>query len=419
MLCLIRAVVVSAAIGSCAVAAGACRSGADSPPPPAGRDIVLVPDAETREGRVPPRATLDGLLLQLDVRPDLVPSAVALVRTVFDPRKLRAGQPYRLVRARDGSIRRFEYEIDIERFLRIAARPAAPRSVMTAAVVPYRIERGIVALRGAISSSAPSLFEAMEVAGEQPDLSLSLADVFSADIDFNVDLQPGDAFGVAFEKIFREDGFVAYGAVVAAEFRNEGRLLQAVRFTPPGGKPGYYDAAGRSLRKFFIKSPLKFAPTISSGFSRGRLHPILRIVRPHLGVDYRAPAGAPVIAVAAGVVVSAGWNGEGGRTVRLRHVNGYETLYMHLSSIAVRAGQRVAQGDPIGRVGSSGLATGPHLDYRIRRNGAYVNPVLEHKRMPPGDPIPAALMPQFVAERDRALARLVPDRGTTAAAKAP
>jgi murein DD-endopeptidase MepM/ murein hydrolase activator NlpD len=376
------------------------------PPSSSGKDIVLVPDTEIRQGLVPPRATLDGLLRQLGVRPELVPGVVSLVRTAFDPRKLRAGQPYRLVRGLDGALRSFEYEIDIERFLRIAGRPGAPPSEMTAAIVSYQMERGIVALRGAITTSAPSLFEAMEAAGEKPDLSLSLADVFSADIDFNVDLQPGDTFGVAFEKVLREGEFVAYGAVVAAEFHNEGRLLRAVRFAPPGGKPGYYDADGRSLRKFFLKSPLKFAATVSSRFSRARLHPILRIVRPHLGVDYRAPAGAPVIAVAAGVVVSAGWNGDGGRTVHLRHVNGYETLYMHLSSITVRAGQRVAQGDLIGRVGSSGLATGPHLDYRIRRNGVYVNPVLEHKRMPPGDPIPAALMPQFVAERDRALARL-------------
>jgi murein DD-endopeptidase MepM/ murein hydrolase activator NlpD len=120
-----------------------------------------------------------------------------------------------------------------------------------------------------------------------------------------------------------------------------------------------------------------------------------------------SPMGAPVVAVAAGVVVSAGWNGEGGRTVHLRHVNGYETLYMHLSSIGVRAGQRVAQGDVIGLVGSTGMSTGPHLDYRVKRNGVYVNPVQEHKRMPPGDPIPANLMAEFMVERDRALARLV------------
>jgi murein DD-endopeptidase MepM/ murein hydrolase activator NlpD len=237
--------------------------------------------------------------------------------------------------------------------------------------------------------------------------------VFSADIDFNTDLQPGDLFGVAIERVYREGSFVTYGAIVAAEFQNEGRLLRAVRFTPPGGKPGYYDPEGRSLRKFFLKSPLKFAPRISSGYSRARYHPILRIVRPHLGVDYVAPAGSPVNAVAAGVVVSAGWSGDGGRTVHLRHANGYETLYMHLSSMAVKAGQRVAQGDLLGKVGMSGLATGPHLDYRVKRNGVYVNPVLEHRRMPPGEPIPSVFMPQFIVERDGALARLVPPSETS------
>ena len=413
----IRSIIGCVAAGLCALAMMACGTTAVAPPSAAARDIVLVPDTETRQGRVPRNASLDGLLRQLDVRPDLVPSVVALARTVFDPRKLRTDQPYRLIRALDGSIRSFEYEIDIDRFLRIAGRSNAPPSEMTAAIVPYQMEHAVVSLRGAISKSSPSLFEAMADAGEKPDLSMSLADVFGADIDFNSDLQPGDTFGVAFEKVYREGAFAAYGVVVAAEFRNEGRLLRAVRFTPPGGKPGYYDADGRSLRKFFIKSPLKFAPRVSSGFSRGRYHPILRIVRPHLGVDYMAYMGAPVQAVATGVVVSAGWNGDGGRTVHLRHANGYETLYMHLSSITVAAGQRVAQGDMIGRVGSSGLSTGPHLDYRIKRNGVYVNPVLEHKRMPPGEPIPAAIMAQFIAERDRALARLVPDQDTKSNAR--
>ena len=400
-----------------AVASASCGARVSSPPPAFAADIALTPDTESYQGRVPKNATLDSLLRQLEVRADIIPSIIEQSASLFDPRTLKADQPYRLVRALDGDLRTFEYEIDIERFLRVERAPGTPPAAVTAEIVPYRLERAIVALRGGISRDAPSLFDAMEDAGEKPDLSVSLADIFSADIDFNTDLQPGDTFGAAVEKVFREGGFVAYGAVIAAEFQNEGRLLRAVRFTPPGGKPGYYDAEGRSLRKFFLKSPLKFAPRISSGFSRGRFHPILRIVRPHLGVDYVAPAGSPVNAVAAGVVVSAGWSGDGGRTVRLRHPNGYETLYMHLSSIAVRAGAHVAQGDLIGRVGTTGLSTGPHLDYRVRRNGAYVNPVLEHRRMPPGEPIAAALMPQFEAERDRALARLMPAPAASGPAK--
>lgn len=394
-------------------ASAACGTAVAPPPAPRAADITLIPDTHSIDGEVPRNATLDSLLRQLNVQADLVPLMVNRATLVFDLKTLRAGQPYRLIRTLDGALRSFEYEIDFSRFLRIERRPGNEPGALTAAIVPYELERKIETVAGGISADAPSLFEAMDEAGEQPDLPVSLAEVFSADIDFNTDLQTGDSFVVAVEKVYREGAFAAYGPIVAAEFRNEGRLLRAIRFTPPGGTPGFYDAEGRSLKKFFLSSPLRFT-RISSSFSRGRRHPILRIVRPHLGVDYAAPAGTPVHAVAAGVVVSAGWNGDGGRTVRLRHPNGYETLYMHLSSMAVRAGARVAQGDLIGRVGTSGLSTGPHLDYRVRRNGVYVNPVLEHRRMPPGEPIPASQMAAFEAARDQALARLVAPAGRPA-----
>jgi murein DD-endopeptidase MepM/ murein hydrolase activator NlpD len=136
------------------------------------------------------------------------------------------------------------------------------------------------------------------------------------------------------------------------------------------------------------------------------LHPVLREYRAHLGVDYRAPAGSPVVAVADGLVVSAGDAGASGRMVHLRHANGFETEYLHLSSVAVRGGARVRQGDVVGRVGATGLATGPHLDYRVRRNGVFVNPVAAHRAMPPVDPIPVAQMEAFEAARDRAFASL-------------
>jgi murein DD-endopeptidase MepM/ murein hydrolase activator NlpD len=246
----------------------------------------------------------------------------------------------------------------------------------------------------------------MEEAGEGADLSLELAGIFEGEIDFNSDVQVGDTFALAFERVYREGEFSAYGAVLAAEFSNGGRVLRAIRYTVPGGKPAYFDEQGRSVKRLFLKSPLKFGAPVSSRYSKARMHPILRIVRPHLGVDYRAPTGSPVVAVANGVVVSAGWSGDSGRLIRLRHPGGYETLYMHLSSIAVRAGQRVAQGDVIGKVGMTGLATGPHLDYRIRRNGVYVNPLEIHKSLPPGEPVPAGSMAEFRQERDRVLGLL-------------
>jgi murein DD-endopeptidase MepM/ murein hydrolase activator NlpD len=395
--------------------AGAC-SGARPPEPRRSNaaDVVLMPETEAIRGRVPRNATLDSLLRGAGAREEEIPGIVSLARGVFDPRRLRTGQSYELVRTLDGSVRSFEYEIDIDRFLRIAAPEGRPLSELAAEVVPYRTERAIVSLGGTISRERPSLFEAMDATGEKPDLSIALAEVFGGDIDFNSDLQPGDTFRVAVEKVFREQGFAGYGPIAAAEFVNEGRVLRAIRFTPPAGRPGYYDENGRSLRRFFLKSPLKFEPRVSSRFSNRRLHPILRVVRPHLGVDYLAPAGAPVVSVAAGVVTSAGFNGDAGRVVQIRHPNGYETYYMHLSGIAagLRPGVRVEQGELIGRVGTSGLSTGPHLDYRIRKNGVFVNPLTEHKKFPPGEPLPASCLEQFKAERDRALAWLVPTAGS-------
>jgi murein DD-endopeptidase MepM/ murein hydrolase activator NlpD len=244
------------------------------------------------------------------------------------------------------------------------------------------------------------------VAGRAPDggeLSLALAELFSGEIDFNNDLQPGDRFRMLVERGTREDGeFAGYGPILAAEFVNSGKALPGVRFAPPGGKPGYYDLEGRSLKRFLLKSPLKFElPRVTSAFSRARRHPVLNYTRAHNGVDYAAATGAAVAAVAPGVVTFAGWTGGGGRTVKIRHGSGYESEYLHLSSIARHRGERVDQGQLIGRVGATGLVTGPHLHYGLRRNGTYVNPVREHQNMPPGEPVAAAHRAIFDGERDQ------------------
>jgi murein DD-endopeptidase MepM/ murein hydrolase activator NlpD len=170
--------------------------------------------------------------------------------------------------------------------------------------------------------------------------------------------------------------------------------------------PAYFDEHGISMRRFMLKSPLKFDPVVTSGFSRRRVHPVLGESRAHLGVDYRAPVGAPVVAVASGVVVRAGANGGAGRMVHLRHANGFETEYLHLSTIAVRSGVRVAQGDLIGHVGATGLATGPHLDFRVRKNGEFINPLTAIAELPPADPVPAPQMAEFEGLRDRFLRQL-------------
>ncbi|MEW6321743.1 MAG: M23 family metallopeptidase [Acidobacteriota bacterium] len=361
-------------------------------------DIVLPRDAEIVSVSVPPGTTLAALLASLSVTPADVAALVSAAGGQFDLRRFRAGQTLVLDRLLDGHVRAFAYEIDADRVLRMER--GADGFDAEIAAIPKQYEQIVV--QGAITRQTPSLVQAFDAAGERIDLALALADVFSGDIDFNSDVQPDDSFRLVVERATREDGrFAGYGPVLAAEFVNAGRTLRAIRFTPPGGRPGYYDEQGRSIRRFFLKSPLKFEPRITSRYSRARRHPVLNITRAHNGVDYSAPHGAPVVAVSAGVVTQAGWTAGGGNTVRVRHASGYESEYLHLSSIAVRRGARVGQGDLVGRVGATGLVTGTHLHYGLRRNGRYVNPVTEHRNMPPGEPIAAVHLAAFQAERDR------------------
>jgi murein DD-endopeptidase MepM/ murein hydrolase activator NlpD len=372
--------------------------------PAAKGDVLLSLETTVVSSRVRAGATLASLLRAHDVAIADAAAIVSQAASVFDLRKVRANQPYRLETTHTGTVRGFEYEIDGDRFLRVGR---AADEGLIARVLPIPKTRSVAVVSGAIDHEHTSLVSAIDAAGETIELTLALADIFGGDIDFSTELQPGDRFELTVEKQFRDNHqFAGYGPVVAAEFTNAGRRVRAMRFTPEGGTPGYYDEQGRSMKRFFLASPLKFQPVVTSGFSSARMHPVLREVRAHLGVDYRAPAGSPVVAVADGVVLSAAMSGGAGRMVHLRHANGFETEYLHLSVISVRAGARVRQGELIGRVGSSGLATGAHLDYRLKRNGAFINPVTAHRAMPPADPIPAAQMAAFEAARALAVAAL-------------
>ncbi len=373
-----------------------------------GADIVLEDDTRVIEDVVPRRATLAGLLDNHAFDGTFVYQFVQAVRPVFDPRRIRVGNSYKLVVDRDGVLRRFEYHIDNDEFLRVDYLTDAAAS-FEALRVPYVKERTEVATRGLIDERNSSLSAALDDIGENVNLAILMAEVFSGEIDFNNDLRRGDRFEVLFEKYYREDVFSDYGDIVAAEFYNDGRTIQAFSYVIPGDDQAlYYDADGRSLKRLFLRSPFRFEPRVTSRFSYRRLHPVLGTNRPHLGVDYGAPTGTPVIAVANGRVVSAAASGGSGNMVRLRHTNGYETYYLHLSRFAtgMRPGNRVVQGQTIGYVGSTGLATGPHLDYRIRKNGTFVNPLIEHRNLPPGDPIPEEHLPAFIEARDQALERM-------------
>jgi len=386
-----------------------CAAAPDEAPRRAPRpDVRLSVETETIEALVPRNATLDSLL-RAHIQQSLVVSAVDAARAVFDPRQIRSGRPYRLVRSLDGLLREFEYEIDADRFLRVAAADQAHPDTLDAKVLPFDKQIEIAAIDARIDRQTPSLIGAIEKTGENIQLALELADVFSGQIDFNTELQPGDRFRVLFEKTTRDGQFSSYGAIVGASLSVNGRTVQGFRYLDPSsGKPAYYDENGRSLQRFFLKSPLKFEPRITSRFSQHRLHPIDNVVKAHLGVDYAAPTGSAVVAVAAGTVVAASYSGGSGNMVHLKHAGGFETFYLHLSAFGpgVRAGAHVAQGQLVGRVGMTGSATGPHLDYRLKRNGTFVNPVSFHSRQAPGEPIPAAVLPAFTSARDAALHRL-------------
>jgi murein DD-endopeptidase MepM/ murein hydrolase activator NlpD len=381
-----------------------CACARESPAPPAATDVVLRIETETIAALVPRNATLESLLRQHQLSAELVRAAVTSTSAVFDVRRLRAERPYRLVRSLDGILREFEYQIDANRFLRIVSRNRLVPAVLEAQVLAYEKKTDIVAIRGLIDADHPSLVAAMERTGENIRLAMALAGIFAGQIDFDNDLRPGDSFDVLFERSTRDGDFAGYGEILAAQLTADGRAHRAFRWANAGStKAAYYDEEGRSLKRFMLRSPLQFDPRITSGFSRRRLHPVYRTYRAHLGVDYSAPSGAAVVAVANGVVESASWAGGGGNQVRIRHAGGYESYYLHLSAFApgIRAGARVDQGQLIGRVGATGTATGPHLDYRLRRKGLFVNPLIEHGRMPPGDPIPEFQRAAFYSARDR------------------
>ena len=410
MISTLRPSIALLVVSNCFCAA-ACTRGpepADSAPRlalgQAAHDIVLQSEHIVVSARVTGGATLASLLRARSIAAADVARMIERAAAVFDLRKVRVNQPYRLETNLTGDVTKFEYEIDGDRFLKVTR---TDDNDLAAEVLPIPKTRTVERVSGQIDRSASSLVSAIEVAGETIDLTLALADILGGEIDFSTELQPGDHFDVRVEKQFRDDHeFAGYGPVLAVEFNNAGRRVRAVRFAPEGGTPGYFDERGTSMKRFFLASPLKFQPVITSGFSKSRLHPILREYRAHLGVDYRAPAGSPVVAVSDGVVLSAGMAGASGRLVHLRHANGFESEYLHLSSISVRAGERVHQGEVIGRVGSSGLATAPHLDYRLKKNGAFINPVSAHRAMPPADPVPAAQMSAFAAARDAAFKEL-------------
>ncbi len=219
-----------------------------------------------------------------------------------------------------------------------------------------------------------SLTEAVTASGENPELAFILADIYEWEIDFFHALRKGDSFTMLVEKKFAKDKFIGYGRILAADFINQGKLIRGLYYESDTTK-GYFRPDGTSLKRGFLKAPLKFS-RISSTYTGRRLHPVLNKYLPHHGVDYAAPVGTPIHATASGVVLNREYNQFNGNYVKIRHANGYETLYLHLSKFAkIRKGSKVSQGDTIGYVGSTGISSGPHLDYRIKQGSRFLNPL--------------------------------------------
>jgi murein DD-endopeptidase MepM/ murein hydrolase activator NlpD len=330
---------------------------------------------------------------------------VDVARPVYDLARVSVGHPFRVATDPEGIFRAFSYAIDELKTLRVQEAQGELR----AEIVSRDYEKNTSVVSGTIDSS---LFLAVSRAGEEDQLAVDLADIFAWDVDFNTEIQAGDSFRVAVEKLTLDGEFKRYGRILSAEFVRGTRVLSAVSFgdDSAGGTPSYYSADGKPLRKAFLRSPLKFT-RISSGFG-SRMHPILGYRRAHPAVDFAAPTGTPVMAAGNGVVILAGRNGGLGNAVHIRHPNGYETIYGHLSRIFVRQGQHVSQGERIGAVGQTGLATGPHLDYRMVSRGVYLNPL--RVVLPSAEPIPETQRARFDALARARMALL--DGGSAGAA---
>jgi murein DD-endopeptidase MepM/ murein hydrolase activator NlpD len=361
-------------------------------------NVVIYSELKVRRG-----LTFSEALDDLGVEPAAAADIVNSVRGVFDLRQIRPGNPLEIGRSADGDLRDLRYRIDAENMLSV--RPS--ESGFAAAVQPIPMRTEMATVRGEIRDS---LFGAVDQAGEGPELALRLAEIFGWDLDFYNDPRQGDTFRVQVEKKTSFDGQSrVYGRILFAEYVNDGHPYQALLFRNATGRAAYFSPEGRSLEKAFLRSPLKFSAAVSSGFSRSRFHPVLQTRRAHLGVDYRAPIGTPVQAIGSGRVVFAGYRGGNGNMVHLRHPNGYETQYLHLSRILVRTGQRLESGDRIGLVGRTGLATGPHLHFNFLQQGVHRNFEVVRRNLPSAEPVAQGDMAEFMAMKGTVMARLDAD----------
>jgi murein DD-endopeptidase MepM/ murein hydrolase activator NlpD len=319
--------------------------------------------------------TFSDIFSQNNIRASLLDSLVALSDTVFDMRKIQVGHAYTIYR-KDSIVKALVYEITPLDYYRIFFGDSLR-------VNRFEIQKRMdtVIAKGEIKSS---LWNATVEANISPQIAIELSEVYAWSIDF-FGLQKGDKFVVKYQRIFADTTYLGIGKIIDALFLHEGVSYYAFYYQQDSAWT-YFDEKGNSLQKQFLKAPLRYS-RISSRFSNHRYHPVLKIYRPHHGVDYAAPTGTPVHSIGDGKVIKKGYDRGGGNFVKIKHNSVYTTTYMHLSRFAkgLKVGKHVTQGELIGYVGQTGLATGPHLDFRVYRNGQAINPL--KLKSPPTKPI--------------------------------
>jgi murein DD-endopeptidase MepM/ murein hydrolase activator NlpD len=360
------------------------------PPPPPRLPLPPPPErfqVETR--RLGKDQTVAQALFAFGLEGAQVQSVVAALADLLPLRRARAGDQLRLERRADRALHRFTYrQGPAEEWIVRPCEGGALCGEKRRVELRTEVARVALAIQG-------SLYETLDRAGEDPALAVEAAEVLAWDVDFYHDVRAGDSIKILVEKVYADDKLLRYGEVLAAEYDGQATGRKRLfRYADPEGRTSYFDDDGNSARRGFLRSPLKYAHVTSRYGSR--FHPLLQYRRAHQGVDYAAPEGTPVLAVGDGTALRAGWNGGCGKSVALRHRNGLETVYCHLSRVAVSAGTHVSQKQVVGFVGRTGIATGPHLHYAVKRGGGYLNPMT--LKLPRGEPVPASWRADFEAK---------------------
>jgi murein DD-endopeptidase MepM/ murein hydrolase activator NlpD len=367
---------------------------------PGGLDLLRLDEVEVpMELTLKRGETLESVLLGFGLTRTEAHAAIAAASEHLDPKRLRAGDSYAALYLGGRALTGFSFALPEDGRVVLDIENGEWRSRLQ----PYRRSLQQVLVEGTLDGP---LVTSLEAAGGHPELAYAMADVLQWDLDFTRDLRLDDRFRVLYEVASVDGARGRVQRILALQYENRSNLLEAYRFDD-----GYYDGDGRPLRKQFLRSPLQYSSRVTSRFSHRRFHPVLKVHRPHYGVDYGAPTGTPVRATANGSVTFAGWDRGGGKTVKVRHPNGYLTAYLHLSRYApgIRPGARVEQGQVVGYVGATGLATAPHLDYRVQENQRWIDPL--SLKSEPAPTIAEADLDRFFAHRDKYRSRL---RDTTA-----